>query len=87
MELSGNLTDSFLLRAGATVMHDLRGDDHQVSASVNGETAAFPGLGRTQFSVRGSMEYRMGETGNVDLALQTFGEKGSQASLSYSKRF
>jgi fibronectin-binding autotransporter adhesin len=91
MELSGNLSDSFLLRAGANVVHDLSGDDHQVSASVNGETATFavrnPGLGKTQFSVLGSVEYRMGDAGSVDLALQTFGEKGSQASLSYSKRF
>jgi hypothetical protein len=91
MELSGNLSDSFLLRAGANVVHDLRGDAHQVSASVNGETAAFsvrnPGLDKTQFSVSGSVGYRMGEAGNVDLSLQTFGAKGSQASLSYSKRF
>jgi hypothetical protein len=39
------------------------------------------------FSVSGSVGYQMGDTGNVDLSLQTFGEKGSQASLSYSKRF
>lgn len=91
VELSGNLSDNFLLRAGANVVHDLQGDDHEVAASVNGETAAFsvrnPGLGRTQFSVRGGMEYRMGEAGNIGLTVHTFGDKGSQASVSYSKRF
>jgi autotransporter-associated beta strand protein len=91
MELSGNLSDSWLLRAGANVVHDLSGDDQEVSASVNGENAAFtvrnPGLGKTQFSVLGSVGYRMGDAGNLDLSLQTFGSKGSQASLSYSKQF
>src|SRR5690606_19222183 len=90
-ELSGPLSDKFLLSAGATVVHDLRGNHHEVGASVDGEAAEFsvrnPGLGRTQFSVRGSMGYRMGDAGNLDLSLQTFGEKGSQASLTYSKRF
>ena len=46
-----------------------------------------PGLGKTQFSVRGSLGYRMGDAGNLDLSLQTFGSKGSQASLSYNKQF
>ena len=91
MELSGYLSDDFLLRAGANLVHDLRGDDHGVNASVNGEAATFsvrnPGLGKTQFSVLGAAEYRMGDAGNVGLSLQTFGEKGSQVSLSYSKQF
>jgi autotransporter-associated beta strand protein len=91
MDLSGNLSESFLLHAGANVVHDLRSNAHEVSASVNGEAADFsvrnPGLGRTQLSLMGSVEYRMDEAGNINLALQTFGEKGSQASLSYSKRF
>jgi autotransporter-associated beta strand protein len=90
MDLSGKLSDNLSFNTGFRLVHD--NQNHQaVTARLVTENAAFtvqnPGLGNTQFNVRGGLNYRIANGGNVGLSLASYGSKGTQANVSYSHSF
>ncbi|WP_301542540.1 autotransporter-associated beta strand repeat-containing protein [Cupriavidus basilensis] len=90
MGLSGNISDRFGFDTGFKISRDSR-RDHSVAASVVTENASFtvrnPGLGQTQFSIKGAVNYRLASDMQVGLGVYYLGGSDVQGKLSFDKRF
>ena len=71
----------------------LLGDDPQFARSARLATEATPftvmnsGLGSNQLTLSAGLRYAVGDSESLQVRASSFGSKGSQLSVGYSKRF
>ena len=90
LNASKKLNDKWELSAGVKWFHDAN-PGAQVSAHLRTEATPFTvmndGLGKNQVNLSAGLRYAVGESESLQLRGSTFGSKGHQLAVGYSKRF